>query len=1073
MKIKKLVLQNINSLYGKWEIDFDCEKFRQSGIFAITGKTGSGKSSILDAMCLALYGTTPRLNKDTSEAVSRGCSEAMCELTFLDTDNQEWIATFAYEMITRGANKGKMNGNAIHRLACNGKTVADKTTRVRTLVEEITGLDADRFCRAVMLAQGSFDAFLNAGKENGEILERITGTEIYSRIADKLKERYNSEKSKLAAIEAQFEGITIMSDEEAAEVGKAVELLTAEVADGTLQQSALNKLYQKFQQLELLNKNLEKCNEDEKLLAAENLEFAAQRKRFESGKKVLAADEKYRPLKELQAQQTTAAAALQKNEELLKEQDKAFEENSKALEKAAGDAEKYEKEFEELNKILTIVHGLDNVIETLNESTAGAGEKRRTAVTTALQTRRELAEIRRKLADLTTSHSQAIEYLANHSGDGELAAVQKICTEWLKNIQELASELVRDQQADRLLSKEVSALQKNICEKEALLQNESGKLEKITVELKKSEEKITALLDGAAREHWLKLCEIQEKCYQQALTCRSLEEHRKQLKDGEVCPLCGAVEHPFALGNMPRPEKEFEELQQLKAKLNAIDNAEQAKQKIIAELNCCSTGKLQCQSLLEQLQIQLGAKQREVETLNLKSGKIQSDIAARSQQLDDTLAAYSLSWNRENFTLPEELTNRIKAYDSCQEKQAVFEQKSGEYQQAAAGLQAALKTLRANCRELRSEWKDSSARLAAGKARRQELFGSKDPAAESAMAEKKKKSLTELQNRAQKVFTETAANRSRTAEDIKKLQDNITALNEELVKVRREFELACTQAGVTGEEFLACVLPKEEMMALAAADADLKARDKQLSENRKNFETAVKELNAQLVNQKSKEQVVKELEDISVLLQEKNQELGSLKQQISNDAAAKEKMAQQHAKLLEQKKIMELWEQLYDLVGVKDKFQRFAQGITLEHLLVLANFELEKLSGRYRLLRSQQEVLGIDVADKDQGDEIRNCKTLSGGERFLVSLALALGLSQMAGEKIRVDSLFLDEGFGTLDAETLDTALEALSNLRNRGKLVGVISHVAAFSEKIPCIIEVHKTGGGRSTLQGPGVKAI
>jgi exonuclease SbcC len=131
------------------------------------------------------------------------------------------------------------------------------------------------------------------------------------------------------------------------------------------------------------------------------------------------------------------------------------------------------------------------------------------------------------------------------------------------------------------------------------------------------------------------------------------------------------------------------------------------------------------------------------------------------------------------------------------------------------------------------------------------------------------------------------------------------------------------------------------------------------------------------------------------------------------------------------------------------------------------------LSGRYRLLRSQDEELEIDVADKDQGDVIRSCKTLSGGERFLVSLALALGLSQMAGEKIRVDSLFLDEGFGTLDAETLDVALEALSNLRNRGKLVGVISHVTAFSERIPCIIEVNKSGGGRSTLSGPGIKAI
>ena len=137
MKIKKLVLQNINSLYGKWEIDFDCEKFRQFGIFAITGKTGSGKSSILDAICLALYGTTPRLAKDTSEAVSRGCCECMCELTFLDTENREWIATFAYEAVRKGSNKGKMKEKAIHRLSCEGKTAADKTTDVRTFMVNV------------------------------------------------------------------------------------------------------------------------------------------------------------------------------------------------------------------------------------------------------------------------------------------------------------------------------------------------------------------------------------------------------------------------------------------------------------------------------------------------------------------------------------------------------------------------------------------------------------------------------------------------------------------------------------------------------------------------------------------------------------------------------------------------------------------------------------------------------------------------------------------------------------------------------------------------------------------------
>ena len=313
MKIKKLVLQNINSLYGKWEIDFDCENFRQSGIFAVTGKTGSGKTTILDAICLALYGTTPRLDKSTADAISRGCSECMSELTFLDTENREWIATFAYKMIKQGKNKGKISKDAIHRLSCNGKTEAEKTRAVRTMVEEITGLDFTRFCRAVLLAQGAFDAFLNAGKDNGEILERITGTQIYSRIAEKLKERHNSEKAKLAACEAAFDGIVIMPDEEIEQTREFIGSLTGEIALYSAERDKLNTLMQKFQLLELHTGNLEKCAGEEKILADADAAFAPLRQRFETGKKLLDADEKYRPLKELLSQLAVDAAALQKN----------------------------------------------------------------------------------------------------------------------------------------------------------------------------------------------------------------------------------------------------------------------------------------------------------------------------------------------------------------------------------------------------------------------------------------------------------------------------------------------------------------------------------------------------------------------------------------------------------------------------------------------------------------------------------------------------------------------------------------------------------------------------------------
>ena len=134
-----------------------------------------------------------------------------------------------------------------------------------------------------------------------------------------------------------------------------------------------------------------------------------------------------------------------------------------------------------------------------------------------------------------------------------------------------------------------------------------------------------------------------------------------------------------------------------------------------------------------------------------------------------------------------------------------------------------------------------------------------------------------------------------------------------------------------------------------------------------------------------------------------------------------------------------------------------------------ANRQLQKMTDRYLLVRADTQPLELNVVDNYQAGEIRSTKNLSGGESFIVSLSLALGLSHMAGKNVRVDSLFLDEGFGTLDEEALDTALETLAGLQQDGKLIGVISHVPALKERISTQILVSPQTGGRSQISGPG----
>lgn len=163
------------------------------------------------------------------------------------------------------------------------------------------------------------------------------------------------------------------------------------------------------------------------------------------------------------------------------------------------------------------------------------------------------------------------------------------------------------------------------------------------------------------------------------------------------------------------------------------------------------------------------------------------------------------------------------------------------------------------------------------------------------------------------------------------------------------------------------------------------------------------------------------------------------------------------------------WSYLNELIGSKegDKFRKFAQGLTLEHLIYLANLQLSRLHGRYQLQRKPEAELELEVVDTWQADAVRDTRTLSGGESFLVSLALALALSDLVSHKTQIDSLFLDEGFGTLDAQTLDIALDALDSLNATGKMIGVISHVDAMKERIPVQIKVKKINGlGVSRLE-------
>lgn len=277
------------------------------------------------------------------------------------------------------------------------------------------------------------------------------------------------------------------------------------------------------------------------------------------------------------------------------------------------------------------------------------------------------------------------------------------------------------------------------------------------------------------------------------------------------------------------------------------------------------------------------------------------------------------------------------------------------------------------------------------------------------------------------------------------------------------------------ESFLAHCLDDEAFGAIAEKTETLRQA---MTETRTLLDSSVAALAGEehrFPDPPSAEQAAGELSDLQQEYVEIQQETGALQQQLKNDELQRQRHAAKLAELAAQRLELERWSRLHELIGSSDgkKFRNFAQGLTFEMMIGHANLSLARMSDRYLLARDLREPLELHVIDNYQGGEIRSTKNLSGGESFIVSMALALGLSGMASHNVQVDSLFLDEGFGTLDEDALQTALDTLASLHHQGKLIGVISHVPGLRERIATQIRVTAGPGGISRLSGPGISTL
>ena len=332
------------------------------------------------------------------------------------------------------------------------------------------------------------------------------------------------------------------------------------------------------------------------------------------------------------------------------------------------------------------------------------------------------------------------------------------------------------------------------------------------------------------------------------------------------------------------------------------------------------------------------------------------------------------------------------------------------------------------------------------------------------------------ERKAREVHNELQQKSNTARAHVDALRRRIDQREPDLRRLESDFSARLTPAGFVDEsQFLAAILASDRKAALTAMARALDDRRTDLLARQKDRQRRLADERARKITDESLAELEPRFEEYQETLLTLRELIAGLKHKLSDNRAAKRRMEERRSAIEAQKRECRRWDELHALIGSGDgkKYRNFAQGLTFETMIGHANRQLRKMTDRYLLLRDEAQPLALNVIDNYQAGEVRSTSNLSGGESFIVSLSLALGLSRMASRNVRVDSLFLDEGFGTLDEEALEIALDTLAGLRQEGKLIGVISHVPALKERIAARIRVIPQSGGRSQIQGAGCRRV
>ena len=1076
MRILQIRFKNLNSLAGEWLIDLSHPTYTSDGIFTITGPTGAGKTTILDAICLALYGRTPRLEVSQKEngIMSRQTGECFAEVTFETRTGRyrcQWNHRRAYQ---------KSDGNlqqARHEIANadTGAIIESGIQRTGSAIEHITGMNFDRFTRSMLLAQGRFDTFLKANaNDRAPILEQITGTGIYSDISIRVHELSRNESEKLKLLTAELGAITLLEPEqENALQEKLANHQTEETAlAGQITETA--QAIQWLTGIENLKKEIGELAEQENTLQAQIETFRPERDKLERATRAARLDGQYAALLAIRKQQTDDRQTLETEKTALPGLQTALTQQTQALDAASQLTRQRKETRQQMQPLWQQVRALDQTLDSLQKQLADIDTQNQQEKAHADIDRKTLSEQTQHLARYNQTLATIDRYLGEHAQDEALATSLPAIEEQSRHLHTMAQDTAQKAAAEKEALQALTQAETTLaeCRKETgKIRQEQTRTDQSLEQGKNALEKILA--GRTLREYRLEKDLLNEKLRNIQLVA-SLAEHRARLQDGKACPLCGALHHPYTQDTIPAPDETTEKIasiDRLIAQAEAQENANAQQQETVNRtrnaLNEAEKKELSASSRQQAAQQRLDERTQELATAREEQETYRNTLSERLQTLGTDAAPET--------DIPariDTLRKRLAAWHTHIERKTTVEKQRADTDSEIKRLSAIIETRRETLQNLTQKRQTLQEEWTAKHDTRNTLFGERKPDDDEKSLNRQIDEAEAAEQQARN-WHDTARQRWQAANTrIQTMENAIRQRTPALEKQENDFANASRSQGFPEETaFLAARLSDEERTALTETARRHDEQRTALTARKKDREERLTAETAKAVTPLSLTELQQQSCQQNEAMKTLRDTMADIRHTLQNNAEAKERFREKQTVIEAQKQECARWENLHALIGSSDgkKYRNFAQGLTFELMITHANRQLQKMTDRYLLIRNRTQPLELDVIDNYQAGEIRSTRNLSGGESFIVSLSLALGLSGMASRNVRVDSLFLDEGFGTLDEAALETALDTLAGLQQNGKLIGIISHVSALKDRIRTQIRVIPGKNGKSRIEGPG----